>query len=88
MFNNLARFEIASLYLNFNIMKTLLISFLTSPLLTLNTISAKATSIEVLAGNGCTVSVDCDGDGEADYSMPVDCEFEDDLRDQFKDSCE
>ncbi|NEV92832.1 hypothetical protein G3567_01565 [Psychroflexus sp. YR1-1] len=69
-------------------MKTLLISFLMLPFLSLNTISAEENSIEVTARNGCTVSVDCDGDNIADYSMPVDCEFEEDLRDQLKASCE
>lgn len=48
---------------------------------------AKKTFIDVVAGNECIVSVDCDGDNEADYSMPVDCEFVDDLEDQFEDSC-
>jgi len=38
--------------------------------------------------NGCVVSVDCDGDNNIDYSMVVDCEFEDDMREQLTNSCE
>ena len=58
------------------------------PLLTLNSIPAEETSIEDQGGNQCTAYVDCDGDGTPEYNMPVDCEFADDLRDQFEDSCE
>ncbi|SDG79225.1 hypothetical protein [Psychroflexus sediminis] len=69
-------------------MKTLLISFLMLPLLTLNSISSEETSIEALGGNQCSAYVDCDGDGNPEYDMPVDCEFAAELRDQFEDSCQ
>ena len=35
----------------------------------------------------CHVQVDCDGDGLADYWGDVNCIYEDDLRQQYENSC-
>ena len=37
--------------------------------------------------NNCTVRYDCDGDGEADYEQDVDCDYAEELEQQYIDSC-
>lgn len=66
-------------------MKTLLISILMLPFFSIN--PSLIDSAEEIAGDSCTVTTDCNRDGKADFEAVVDCEYAEDLGEQFEDSC-
>ena len=66
-------------------MKILLMSLLMLPLFLFNPSSVE--SSEEFFGDSCTVTTDCDRDGRVDFEGVLDCDYADDLGDQFEDSC-